>query len=185
LQIGVTVTGRIAQRSSARQRIYENTIESLLVRLNREHGGHLHIFAQCNGPGVDHDDRIAAHRLYTRLKQHTDQISLWDTFRDALEIKAAYARMDCMIGTRMHTAIFATSNGVPVILIGYQPKAFGVMEWLGLGEYCCNIETITTEQLYGLARETLENREEIRQHVIARYAEMQARLEGWTRYLGI
>lgn len=184
LRVGVTVTGRIAQRSSVRQRIYENTIEALLVRLSREQGVDLHIFAQCSGPSIDHDDRVAARRLYERLKQHTVQISLRDTFRDALEIKAAYAHMDCMIGTRMHTAIFAASNGVPVILIGYQPKAFGVMEWLGLGEYCCDIETITAERLYGLARKAIENREEIGQHVRARYAEMQARLEGWTRYLG-
>lgn len=183
LQIGVTITGRIAQRSLARQRIYEHVIETLLIELSRKHRAHLHLFAQCTGPSIDHDDRIITRRLYARLKRHVDQVSLWNTFHDAWGIKAAYAQMDLMIGTRMHTAIFAASGGVPVILIGYQPKAFGVMEELGIGEYCCDIEKIQVEDMYKLVCLLLENQERLRQHLIARYTEMQKRLEGWTRYL--
>lgn len=185
VQIGVTVTGRIAQRDLRCQKIYEDALEAVLVKLSQAHGARLHIFVQCYGPSLVHDDRLVAQRLYERLRRFVARISLREMFYDAISLRAAYAQMDCMIGTRMHTAIFAASSGVPVVLIGYQPKALGVMDGLGIGEYNCDIDTLTTERLYELARRVLQNQEEIRQRLIARYGELHAQLDGWTRYLEI
>jgi colanic acid/amylovoran biosynthesis protein len=186
LRIGVTVIDRAAQNGNfSRQQSYEETIESVLVKLNQEYRAHLYILAQCSGPDVAHDDRYVARRLYRRLKERNLPVVLLDTFRDALEIKAAYKYMDCLIGSRMHTGIFALSNSVPVVLIGYQPKAFGVMESFGLERYCCDIETVTAEQLYEMVRKVLENKEEIQQLVAKRYAETQMLLEKWTYYVKV
>lgn len=184
VQVGITVTDRIAQRDLARQEIYEDILETVLVKLSRAHNAHLHIFSQCYGPSLIHDDRVAAQRLYDRLRRYVDHLTLRETFNDAMALRSAYAQMDCMIGTRMHTAIFAAGSGVPVVLIGYQPKALGVMDWLGLSEYVCDLQVLSAERLYQVATRALQNRREIRQHLLARYEELYAQVNGWTRYLG-
>jgi len=185
LQIGVTVTDRIAQRDAVCQKVYEDTLEIVLVKLNQTRDIHIHIFVQCYGPSLVHDDRLAAQRLYERLRRYTDRVNLWVVFSSALALRIAYAQMDCMIGTRMHTAIFAASSGVPVVLISYQPKAIGVMRMLEVSEYTSDIETLTPEQLYDLVSRALQNREELRAHLLARYDELRGQLDDWTRFLEI
>lgn len=184
LQIGVTVIDRGAQdKSFSGQQNYEDALVSLLVRLNTDYGAHLHIFSQCYGPTSDQDDRHSARQVYDRVREQTDDVVLLDTFQSGLEIKAAYKHMDCIIGSRMHTGVFALSTAVPVVLIGYQPKAFGVMEMFGLECCCCSIETVNDAELYEMVRQVLDNGEEIRAHIAQRYAQLSELLQGWVRYL--
>ena len=184
LRIGVTVIDRAAQnRSFSRQHIYEDALVSLLLELSREYGAHLYLFSQCYGPTRDQDDRHSTRRVYERVRQKTTHVILLDPFHNALEIKAAYKCMDCVIGSRTHTGIFALSNIVPVVLIGYQPKALGVMEMFRLERYHCSIETVTEDELNSMVHEVLENSEEVRIHIAQRYSQIQARLRDWARYL--
>jgi len=184
LRIGVTVIDRAAQNKSfSRQQIYEDALVSLLVKLSRDYGAHIYFFSQCYGPTRDQDDRHSARRVYERVRQRTARVTLLDPFRDALEIKAAYKHMDCVIGSRTHTGVFVLSNTVPVVLIGYQPKALGVMEMFDLERYCCNIETVTEDELNRTVREVLDNKEEIRKHIAQRYTQIQERLQDWVGYL--
>ncbi|MFV2044189.1 MAG: polysaccharide pyruvyl transferase family protein [Anaerolineales bacterium] len=184
LRIGVTVIDRAAQvRNFQSQESYENALTALLLRLNKEYEAEFYIFAQCYGPGRDHDDRRAARRLFSRVKEATGKVMMVSDFQNALEAKAAYMGMDCVIATRMHSGVFALSSYVPTVLIGYQPKACGMMRMLELEQYCCDIETLTADQLYELVREVLRNRVEISQHIADRYIQIRKQLQGWTDYL--
>lgn len=184
LHIGVTVIERAAQlRTFSGQEAYEKALASVLIRLNREYGANLYLFSQCNGPNLAHEDRRAVYRLYHQLKEQGVAATILDTFDNALVLKATYASMDCLIGSRMHTAIFGMSHAVPVVLISYQPKSRGVMKSFGLERYCCDIETVTPDCLYEIVREVIENRESISRLIAERYDEIQTRLQDWTRYL--
>lgn len=184
LHIGVTVIDRAAQlRTFSGQEAYEKALVSVLIRLNQEYGANLYLFSQCNGPNLSHDDRRAVYRLYHQLKEREVTATILDTFDDALALKATYASMDCLIGSRMHTAIFGLSHAVPVVLISYQPKSLSLMKSFGLERYCCDIETVTPECLYEVVREVIENRESISCLIAERYDEIQTRLRDWTRYL--
>jgi colanic acid/amylovoran biosynthesis protein len=55
--------------------------------------------------------------------------------------------MDIFIGTRMHSNIFAVSEGVPVIAIGYQHKTRGIMEMMDLEKWTIEINDLEVEQL--------------------------------------
>ena len=184
LRIGVTVIDRAAQTHNfQRQESYENALTALLVRLNKEHKTESYIFAQSYGPGIDHDDRRAARRLFKRVKEATGRAVMVTDFRNALEAKAAYIGVDCMIATRMHSGVFALCNHVPTILIGYQPKACGMMQMFELEQYCCDIQTLTADQLYELVRDVLLHRVEISQHIADHYVQIRKQLQGWTDYL--
>jgi colanic acid/amylovoran biosynthesis protein len=184
-RIGVTVIDRAAQiEAFSHQEAYELAVASALVRLHREREADVYFFSQCNGPNLAHDDRRVVRRMARRLQEQNVSAGVLDAFDDALALKAAYACMDCLIGSRMHSGILALSSSVPVMLIGYQPKSCGVMASMGLERYCCDIETVTSDWLYEGVCRALENRKDLVEQIAARYAETQARLREWVRYLG-
>ena len=166
-----------------RQAMYEDAVLSLLLKLQQVYAAHIFIFVQCYGPSEDHDDRRVARRLYESLRQQSDAVTLMDGFENAQQIKTAYKAMDMLIGSRMHTAIFALSDLLPVLLIGYQPKARGVMESFGVSHYCCEIETVTGDRLYDLARELVENRQALSEQIAERFAVTMNQLRTWPIYL--
>jgi colanic acid/amylovoran biosynthesis protein len=185
LRVGVTVIDRGAQeRSFTQQGAYETILSDLLIQVQQEFQAQVYIFVQCYGPTPDQDDRRCARRVYERVRAHTEAVTLMPDFHDALDIRAAYRQLDCLIGTRLHTGIFALSQAVPVVLIGYQPKAAGMMALLGLERYCPDITAITGEDLLKLTRELIQQRLVLRSYIAARYAELQATLQNWSHWLG-
>ncbi|MGB0388505.1 MAG: polysaccharide pyruvyl transferase family protein [Ardenticatenaceae bacterium] len=184
LRIGVTVMDRGAQEKQfGGQQGYERALESVLLRLNQERQAHIYLFVQCYGPTPDQDDRLCTRRLYERLKQQVSTLTLLDSFSSASELKRAYKQMDCIIGTRMHTGIFALTKCVPVVLIAYQPKAFGVMKSFGLERFCSSIEEVRESELYDQLQEVLNHRSQLQKYISQRYADQGARLQGWARHL--
>jgi len=187
LKIGLTIIDRGSQtKSFVNQQEYERSIIRLVEKLlDEKENICIYLFTQSYGPGIDHDDRQIVGRIYTNLKPHHERVYLLRDFHDALEIKAAYKSMDCVIGTRMHTGIFAISESVPVVLLGYQPKTFGVMETLGLGRYCMNIESINVPVLYNAVMELIEDSPNIKLKFVAPLEMTQKLLESWPQLLKV
>ncbi len=179
-QIGVTALDRSAQEPgfSGQQR-YEEALVTLLMRLACQYDAQIHVFCQCFGPSPDQDDRPVAKRLDQRLRQLGVATALRVDFRDACEIVSAYSELDLVIGTRMHTGVFALSTGVPVLLIGYQPKACGMMKTLGLERYCCDIRDVNADVLYELACEILARKEELHSYILERLEDIRLRAQAW------
>lgn len=181
IKIGFTIIDRGAQtKSFANQQEYEGSLTRLIEKLLREKVEiHVYLFSQCYGPSIDHDDRQIVRRIYDNLTLHHERVHMLSDFQDALEIKAAIKSMDCVIGTRMHTGIFAISELIPVVLIGYQPKTFGVMETLGLGRYCLNIESINLPVLYDSVIQLIEDTQNIKLELLAPLKETSKQLKRW------
>ena len=186
LRVGVTVIDRGAQeRSFTLQKDYESGLSDLLIQIQREYQAHIYIFVQCYGPTPDQDDRHCARRVYERVREQTDAVTLMPDFRDAMDIRAAYRQLDCLIGTRMHTGIFALSHDVPVLLIGYQPKAAGTMALFELEHYCPDITVVTRDDLLTLTRQMIEQRAHLVKHIAVRRANVQNILQNWSHWLEV
>lgn len=184
LRIGVTVMDRAAQDPQfTQQQHYEATLVTLLTRLNAQQGALIYIFVQCYGPTPDQDDRLPARRVFERVRQHTADVVLLETFSDALQIKGAYEQMDCMIGTRMHTGILALTANVPVTLIAYQPKTFGMMQLFGLEEFCCDINEIGDTVLFARVQKMIASRHDLQRQIKAQMLIVRDQLSGWEKYL--
>jgi colanic acid/amylovoran biosynthesis protein len=180
MRIGFTVIDRGSQHKGfARQDIYERSLLQVLERVAREYGAVLHLFVQCYGPSPDQDDRLVSRRIYERLCRQLSTISLYDEFQDAVAIQQAMAKMDLVIASRMHTGIFALTNGTPIVLIGYQPKALGMIAAFDLEAYHCTIDSVTPEALSLLADRALENRTHLQRQITQRVSEMRPLLESW------
>lgn len=184
LNIGITVMDRGSQTTDFQgQANYEDVITNLLLKLIEDYDAHIHIFVQVYGPSKDQDDRYISQRIYQCVSAVSNKITLIDTFSTALEAKSAYAQMDCMIATRMHTAIFALGNNVPVVLIGYQPKSQGMLEFLSLAEYGLNIEEITQARLVALVENVINERSSIKQQINLCNQQMEPSFYGWKNQL--
>ena len=147
MKIGVSVIDRHAQESRFNfQNKYEDALVNLIISFDKKNDISVYIFVQARGPSKDQDDTHAAHRLYKRI-QGLKHIHILDQFEYPLQLKAAYGEMDIVIGSRLHSGVFALSCGVPLLLISYQPKASGTMELFDLDKYCLQINNLSNESL--------------------------------------
>jgi len=71
------------------------------------------------------------------------------------ELKGLIGKLDCLISLRMHPVIFASSMKVPSVIIAFNPKAYGLMKMLGLGNNVINISKITEGLLITSIRKSL------------------------------
>jgi colanic acid/amylovoran biosynthesis protein len=55
-------------------------------------------------------------------------------------LKALYAELEVMIGTRMHANILSIISGTPVVAVAYEHKTAGIMNMLGLASFVVPID---------------------------------------------
>jgi len=92
------------------------------------------------------DDREVQKRIIEKMKTKKEVWSLEEQF-DHYEIKGIYENMSYVVGTRMHSVIFALTSFVPAIAIAYEYKSEGIMEDLHLGEWVVALENVSSEDL--------------------------------------
>lgn len=184
LKIGLTIIDRGSQNPDfLQQESYEEAICSLISTLDQESAAEIFLFVQCYGPSADQDDRIITYRIFDRMKDRVSHIHILDKFKDSMELKSTIKAMDTVIGTRMHTGIFALSSEVPVLLIGYQPKACGMMNYFGLPQYCCNIDEVTAERLGALVNQLLTHLAGAKREISTNLKKTQDILDLWVQFL--
>lgn len=148
-------------------------------------GGSIVVFAQSRGPGIFEDDRIISAAFRARLAGDIPPDRLVAAALPESAAPAAIlgllAQTDLVIATRFHSALFGLVAGVPVISIGYQPKAGGIMNWLKLGRYHLEINRLGTEELIGRTREILDDAAGVRSLVRANVSALQRELRAILR----
>ncbi|AKB63328.1 polysaccharide pyruvyl transferase family protein [Methanosarcina mazei] len=56
-----------------------------------------------------------------------------------------YQKQDLVIGTRMHSLIIAFTQYMPIIAISWQDKVSGFMSYIGMSQYCYNLNNVNAE----------------------------------------
>jgi colanic acid/amylovoran biosynthesis protein len=164
--IGITAMQWSAQNPYfLEQNNYENCLCSGLVDFTKRYGGKVILFPQVTGPTSAEDDRIASHRIKTLLEQNNVNPVCLDKVINPELLWAAYGKLDLLIGTRMHSVIFALAQEVPVISIGYLHKARGLMQMVGLDEYYIDIDQMQAVNFSSLIEKLWVNREGIKTHI--------------------
>jgi colanic acid/amylovoran biosynthesis protein len=141
------------------QASYEQALIELIHYITTEMDGHVFLFSQVLGPSLAEDDSQIARRLLDRMTTSSSRVTHVNAIRSPVQLMAAYGCMDFVVGTRMHSNIFALCAGVPVIAIGYMSKTRGIMRSLGLEEWTHDIETINGPELVALFRRGWEKRQ--------------------------
>ncbi len=165
--LGITLINWGAQNQRfSRQGPYEEAIEAAIRAFLSSYGGQVVLFAQVHGPTQAQNDLVPARRVLARLADLGDRVVLMDRWVAPPVLKAAYGQMDLFIGTRLHSNIFALSQAVPVIAIGYQYKTRGVMRMLGLEPWVLDIEQVNGNTLVPLLHQAWAERSHTRAHLL-------------------
>lgn len=100
------------------------------------------------------NDALVSTRVAARMR-HTDRRAVVAgdlTPREKLEL---IAHSDLLVGMRLHSVIFASSRGVPIVAIPYDPKVQLVMESLGQEDFLIPLDSITPRDLVETATRAL------------------------------
>jgi colanic acid/amylovoran biosynthesis protein len=160
-RLGVTAINRLLRRvdADAWER-YESALAYGLGIFIRETGGQIIFFPQVTGPSEREDDRVAARRIKERMG-NPPQVILCEEALPPTALKGLYGMVDSFVATRMHSAIFAVSMGVPTLFIEYLSKTRGLVEMLSQEEWCIELTQITDDLLWGKLEALWERRAEV------------------------
>jgi colanic acid/amylovoran biosynthesis protein len=165
-KVGITLINWGAQNPHFRQQqAYESAIEQLMVHIVTGLDGYVVLLSQVVGPSHSEDDRVVARRIYERVKHLAPQVIMIEQPLSAHQIKALFAHMDLLIGTRMHSVILALSARVPTIAVAYQAKTQGTMQELGMEEWVRDIEQIEAADVTALFDRAWRARHQTRAHL--------------------
>jgi colanic acid/amylovoran biosynthesis protein len=97
-------------------------------------------------------------------------------------LKAVYAELEIMIGTRAHSNVIAMASGTPVVAIAYEHKIAGMMEMLGLDDFSLPIDR-THERLLDAVQRLWDERTAVRALLGGRIEQMQNESQQSARYV--
>jgi colanic acid/amylovoran biosynthesis protein len=168
--LGITIVNWGEQNKRfARQEVYERACAAAARWFVEQHRGRVIFFPQVWGPTQNQDDRIPAQRVANQLQDLEGAIHCVVKPLPMDELKAVYGKMDLFIGTRMHSSIFALSEGVPAIAIGYQHKHRGIASMAGMSNWVIDIqqvdENILVERMTALWEQRGRLSEQLRQTI--------------------
>lgn len=146
------------------RRRYEHYLEAVAYALNtfqKEVGGTIILIPQVIGPTLEGSDIEALYQLESLLSNHP--IVRLPNDLSFTDLRAIYAHLDILVGTRLHSIILAL--GTPSVIIGYQgDKSIGTARMLGCEDTFIHINHIDGEELLKLIYRVWEHQEDIRKH---------------------
>lgn len=90
------------------------------------------------------DDRLVSRRVASYCSSSPE---VMDTRLDHRALRAVYADLDYVVGTRFHSVIFSLTAGTPALAIEYEHKTSGIMGDLGLSQWVIPIREVTSARL--------------------------------------
>lgn len=88
------------------------------------------------------EDDSQAVREILRMMKAKDRAVVIDDDLSPAQQAGLYGRAKLMVGTRMHSVIFALLGGAPALAVSYTHKAEGMMQMLGLADYVLRIDEL-------------------------------------------
>lgn len=96
-----------------------------------------------------------------------------DEYLKPYEMMAIINRSKLLIGMRLHSIIYALTNGVPTIPIIYQDKVAGIVKMANLSDFQINIDQIDSSRLIKSVTKILSNRDEYQDQIIKTLADIR------------
>lgn len=161
--VGFGTSSTMAERLGGSERLVQLAV-SCLSRLLEDDSriGIVLLPHDRRGPVNDYD---LAHRILDRLP--TDRATVADFVHDPSHARWVAQHLDVMVSMRMHAAIAALAEGIPVAVFGYQDKAEGMLALFALEHWVLDPEAVLTDPDHFAAKtlELLEGRQQLGQQI--------------------
>ncbi len=164
--IGITVVGQLSKAYNKEWFVnYYRSLANVLARFINTYNVKIYIFDQVKGPTPLEDDGNASEALLDILDDKNGRVNHINRQLSPMELKACYSLMNLFIASRFHSGIFAMSNGIPTLFIGYNPKTKGFLKAISMEEFMLDLNSIEENQLWDLLCQIWENRRAITEKI--------------------
>lgn len=154
--VGVTVRNFL---KAGDQYNFERSIANLIRYLREELDFNVLLITHASSPEINDDDGIATRRVLEMLKD-LNGISFLGENMTYPQVRGIYYNLDYLVGTRMHSCIFALASRVPLVSIEYEYKTRGIMNDFGLTEWVLPMNGLKYELLRNKFTDLISKREE-------------------------
>lgn len=136
---------------------YIDVMADSIDALGRKYGMPVVLLPQVIGPGDKGDDRRIAARVAEKVNTADVRVVVDDLSPG--DIQALMAEAYVMVGTRLHSVIFALNGGIPVVAIDYSGgfKARGIMRMVGGEHLVIPIQEVTEKRVLDAVEMALES----------------------------
>jgi polysaccharide pyruvyl transferase WcaK-like protein len=180
LLIGMTIRDWSFPRqvNSQKKRIhYLDTIKQAMERILSDPNDSIVLFTTSIRPIANDDDRITAKRIRDLIREDfRERVFVLTEDYTPEETKAMIGAMDVFIATRFHSAVFALSMKIPVLMIATEPnKNVGLMEMLGLLDFTLDASSVTVDNILKIVNRLVNEREMITRRIEERLPDIKKR----------
>lgn len=129
--------------------------------------------------GGGNDDITAIREVYDMIQCKDRVVAIDDYHLDVTELNGIIGHCDLLVGARLHASIAGLSSAVPTIAIDFRYKTPAVMGMVGLGEYYCDLRTLTSSEIAGKIDDLWNNRDGVRAMLKARGEEFRSAIHSF------
>jgi colanic acid/amylovoran biosynthesis protein len=104
------------------------------------------------------DDRYLCGMIASHVQEPARCFSLSDYFPSET-VKALLGQLDLLIASRFHSLVFALSQGIPVLALGWSHKYQELLRPFGLEEFIIDHDKLDTDKVFTITEAAWKNRE--------------------------
>jgi len=145
------------------QQVLEKAVAEAINAFCRVHGGWVLLLPFDTRSSDNLDDDVAVLQRVAKALEPTVPYKLLTDYLRPGEASALMGSCDLALCMRLHSAIFATKNAVPLVGLVYDQKVFNVLDSIGLGEYALDIQALNADSLAARLDDLWRQRERHRQ----------------------
>jgi len=165
------------EEKKKREDAYLRACAEICRRYHQRWQGSVVVFPQVKGPGSFEDDRPVSKVFWGMIEPLLPGANRLFLDEPGLvsphDVLAAVSHVDLVLATRTHSAIMALVAGVPVVSLGYQPKAAGTLKLLGLERFAAGIGDIDPRKVGDLVDEILADPAAVKEKITKNLAEIR------------
>jgi polysaccharide pyruvyl transferase CsaB len=99
------------------------------------------------------------------MMQNRNRVYLLDASYPLDTVAGLISHCQLIVGMRLHSLVFATSAGVPVVALAYDAKVQQFMKSLELTDYCIELSSLTGDQLAQVMEAAWERQKQIHEEM--------------------
>lgn len=183
IRIGFTVRPWLAE---SEQLSLESAYATTLASMYKKYGATIVPIVQVNAAHFGEDDALATKRVMVRLARLGVPVAPAIYIENVDHGLNTYGALDLLIGMRMHSNIFAGTQGTPFVPISYEYKTEGISEDFGLHDFCIKCSDVTEENLLATVQKLINRRSNVEKQMMLRLQKIQkSEAERWVQELKI
>lgn len=148
-----------------KQESFEKMFAEGIVKFAKDKKIFVQPIVQVNAPEYGDIDMHITQKIVRKLREEKVKVKPIKVIGSLDQGLKIYSDIDFLVGMRMHSNILAATQGVPFVGISYEYKTEGIMNSLGIQEFCIRGKHLTGNKLRTLLNNLYKNKSVIKKKI--------------------